>query len=78
MLNNTNVLRRTAARVGLGVTAGLALALALPGVAQAHVTVKGEAEGGGFSVVAFRVPNERDNASTTQLRVILPKDHPIG
>ena len=47
-------------------------------MAQAHVTVQGEAKGGGFSVVAFRVPNERDNASTTQLRVILPKDHPIG
>jgi uncharacterized protein YcnI len=78
MLNNTNVLRRTAARIGLGVTAGLALALALPGAAQAHVSVKGEAEGGGFSVVAFRVPNERDDASTTQLRVILPRDHPIG
>ena len=78
MLKNTTPLRRTAARVGLGVTAGLALALALPGVAQAHVTVQGEAEGGGFSVVAFRVPNERDDASTTQLRVILPKDHPIG
>ncbi len=78
MLKNTTSLRRTAARVGLGATAALVLATALPGVAQAHVTVQGEAKGGGFSVVAFRVPNERDNASTTQLRVILPKDHPIG
>ena len=78
MFKNTKVLRRRAARTGLGVTAGLALALALPGVAQAHVTVQGEAKGGGFAVVAFRVPNERDNASTTQLRVILPEDHPIG
>ena len=78
MLKNTTSLRRTAARIGLGATAGLAVAMALPGVAQAHVTVQGEAKGGGFSVVAFRVPNERDNASTTQLRVILPKDHPIG
>ncbi len=78
MFDNTKVLRRRSARIGLGVTAGLALALALPGVAQAHVTVQGEAKGGGFSVVAFRVPNERDDASTTQLRVTLPKDHPIG
>jgi methionine-rich copper-binding protein CopC/uncharacterized protein YcnI len=38
----------------------------------------GSAEGGGFSVVAFRVPNERDDASTTQLRVTLPKDQPLG
>ena len=29
-------------------------------------------------MVAFRVPNERDDASTTQLRVTLPKDQPIG
>jgi uncharacterized protein len=78
MFKNTTSLRRTAARVGLGATAALVLATALPGVAQAHVTVQGEAKGGGFSVVAFRVPNERDNVSTTQLRVILPKDHPIG
>ena len=78
MLKNSTSLRRTAARIGLGATAALVLATALPGVAQAHVSVQGEAKGGGFSVVAFRVPNERDNASTTQLRVILPKDHPIG
>src|SRR4051794_16457863 len=78
MLKNTTSLRRSAARIGLGATAALVLATALPGVAQAHVTVQGEAEGGGFSVVAFRVPNERDDASTTQLRVILPRDHPIG
>jgi uncharacterized protein YcnI len=78
MFKNITVLRRTAARIGLGATAGLILAMAVPGAAQAHVTVQGEAEGGGFSVVAFRVPNERDDASTTQLRVILPKDQPIG
>ena len=78
MLKNTSSLRRGAARVGLGATAALVLATALPGVAQAHVTVQGEAKGGGFSVVAFRVPNERDDASTTALRVSLPKDHPIG
>jgi len=36
------------------------------------------ADGGGFSVVAFRVPNERDDASTTQVRVTLPQDQPIG
>jgi periplasmic copper chaperone A len=29
-------------------------------------------------VVAFRVPNERDDASTTQVRVTLPQDQPIG
>jgi periplasmic copper chaperone A len=67
------------ARVGAGIGAALAAIVMLPGVAQAHVTVQpGSAEGGGFSVVAFRVPNERDDASTTRLRVTLPKDQPLG
>jgi uncharacterized protein YcnI len=79
MFQNSSVRRRTLARVGIGIGATVAAILALPGIAQAHVTVQpGTAEGGGFSVVAFRVPNERDDASTTQLRVTLPTDQPIG
>jgi uncharacterized protein YcnI len=79
MFQNSSLRRRTLARVGIGIGATVAAILALPGVAQAHVTVQpGTAEGGGFSVVAFRVPNERDNASTTQMRVTLPEDQPIG
>jgi uncharacterized protein YcnI len=78
MFSNSS-LRRPLARVGASLGAALAAILVLPGAAQAHVTVQpGSAEGGGFSVVAFRVPNERDDASTTQLRVTLPKDQPIG
>jgi uncharacterized protein YcnI len=51
----------------------------MPGLAQAHVTVQpGSAEGGSFSVIAFRVPNEQEEARTTQLQVILPEDQPIG
>jgi uncharacterized protein YcnI len=79
MLKNSSPRHPILARVGLGIGAAVAAMLALPAVAQAHVTVQpGTAEGGGFSVVAFRVPNERDDASTTQLRVTLPKDQPIG
>ena len=79
MLQNRSVRRRILARVGVGIGATAAALLALPGIAQAHVTVQpGSAEGGGFSVVSFRVPNERDDASTTQLRVTLPQDQPIG
>jgi periplasmic copper chaperone A len=79
MLQNSSLRRRILTRVGVGVGATVAAILALPGVAQAHVTVQpGTAEGGGFTVVSFRVPSERDNASTTQLRVTLPKDQPIG
>jgi uncharacterized protein YcnI len=70
---------RSLARVGAGIGAAFAAILMLPGVAQAHVTVQpGSAEGGGFAVVAFRVPNERDDASTRQLRVTLPRDQPLG
>ena len=79
MYQNNSLRRRTLARVGIGIGATVAAILALPGIAQAHVTVQpGTAEGGDFSVVAFRVPNERDDASTTQVRVTLPKDQPIG
>jgi uncharacterized protein YcnI len=79
MLQSRSLRRRILARVGVGISATAAALLALPGVAQAHVTVQpGSAEGGGFSVVSFRVPNERDDASTTQLRVTLPQDQPIG
>jgi uncharacterized protein YcnI len=79
MFQNSSLRRRTLTRVGIGIGATVAAILALPGIAQAHVTVQpGSAEGGGFSVVAFRVPNERDDASTTQVRVTLPEDQPIG
>jgi uncharacterized protein YcnI len=72
-------LRRPLLRVGLPLLAAGAAVFASSGAALAHVTVQpGSTEGGGFSVVAFRVPNERDDASTTKLRVILPKDKPIG
>ena len=71
--------RRAALRVGVGLTAAVAAAVSLPGVAQAHVTIQpATAEGGGFSVVAFRVPNERDDAATTKVQVTLPEDQPLG
>ncbi|WP_440104800.1 YcnI family copper-binding membrane protein [Streptosporangium sp. H16] len=71
----THACRRLAA-----VTAGAAaitLGLALP--ALAHVTINpGSAQQGGFTKVAFRVPNERDDASTTKLEVTFPTDHPLA
>jgi uncharacterized protein YcnI len=72
-------LRRRAARLALGLAAGGAAVVALPTAASAHVTLQpGTVEGGGFAVVSFRVPNERDDASTTKVRVVLPTDHPLG
>jgi uncharacterized protein YcnI len=79
MFKNGSSRRRTLTRIGIGIGAAVAAILVLPGLAQAHVSVQpGTVQGGGFSVVAFRVPNERDDASTTQVRVTLPKDQPIG
>ncbi|MEV7006774.1 YcnI family protein [Streptosporangium sp. NPDC051022] len=66
---------RRAVTVTAGVTA-LTLGLALP--ALAHVSINpGTAEQGGFTKVAFRVPNERDNASTNKIEVSLSTDHPL-
>ncbi|MBV9161674.1 MAG: YcnI family protein [Pseudonocardiales bacterium] len=51
----------------------------LTGVASAHVTANPDtAQQGSYTKVSFRVPNERDNASTTRLEVDLPTDHPIA
>ena len=58
--------------------AAVALVAAAP-MASAHVTVNpGEAPRGGYAALAFRVPNERADASTTTLEVNLPEDHPIS
>jgi uncharacterized protein YcnI len=37
-----------------------------------------EATQGSYAKLAFRVPNERDNADTTRLEVNLPADHPFA
>jgi periplasmic copper chaperone A len=47
--------------------------------AFAHVSVNpSEANQGGYTKVAFRVPNEKDDAFTTQIEVVIPTDHPIA
>ena len=46
--------------------------------ALAHVTVNpSEAEPGAFTVLSFRVPTERDNASTVEFAVSFPSDQPL-
>ena len=48
-------------------------ALALPGAAQAHVTLQPEeAPAGGFARLDVRVPNEEDDAGTTKVAVQMP------
>jgi periplasmic copper chaperone A len=53
----------------------LLAALAMPAAAAAHVTINpGEWEAGGFARFALRVPNERDNADTTEVTVQFPEN----
>src|SRR5262245_23521976 len=62
----------------VALAAGAALVLPVTG-ALAHVTVNPrEATQGGYAKLAFRVPNERDSASTTKLEINLPADHPFA
>ncbi|MCT2589336.1 YcnI family protein [Streptomyces sp. N2-109] len=61
-----------------GVLAASAVLLGA-GSASAHVSVNPEeAEAGGYSTVTFKVPNERDDASTVKLEVNLPADTPLA
>ncbi|MFG1706202.1 YcnI family protein [Nonomuraea sp. M3C6] len=67
---------RRAATVFAAATA-ITVGLAIP--ALAHVTIQpGTAEQGGFTKVAFRVPNERDDAATVKIEVSFPTDHPLA
>jgi uncharacterized protein YcnI len=60
-----------------GVAAAAVMVLAAP--AFAHVTVSPEeAVKGSDAVLTFNVPNEMDNANTTQLEISFPTDHPIA
>lgn len=59
--------------------AAVAIAVLAAGPAAAHITVNPrEAAKGGFAELTFRVPNERDDASTTKLEVAFPQDTPIA
>ncbi|MEF9905166.1 YcnI family copper-binding membrane protein [Streptomyces sp. P9-A2] len=63
----------------VGAVAGIAvLALSAPAFAHVSVQPEGEAAKGGYAVVNFKVPNERDDASTTKLEVTFPTDHPLA
>ncbi|MFF4545966.1 YcnI family protein [Streptomyces sp. NPDC001435] len=68
-------LRRAAAVTALAAVGVLGAA----GIASAHVTVHPEsyAKGATDGLLTFRVPNEEDSASTTEVQVFLPTDHPV-
>ncbi|MGW6732044.1 YcnI family copper-binding membrane protein [Streptomyces sp. NPDC055013] len=54
------------------------LVLSVPAFAHVSVQPEGTAAKGGYAVVDFKVPNERDDASTTKLEVTFPTDHPLA
>ncbi|MEU3614640.1 YcnI family protein [Streptomyces sp. NPDC006872] len=66
-------------RAGLGAVLAAAAVLCAAGAASAHVTVHPEsyAKGATDGVLSFRVPDEEDTASTTEVQVFLPTDHPV-
>jgi uncharacterized protein len=64
----------------IGATAFVGAAIvAMAAPAFAHVTVNpSTASKGGFQTLTFQVPNEMDNANTTEIDVQLPPDHPFS
>lgn len=70
--------RKSLSRLVVGAAAGIALAVAAPLAASAHVTVDpNTAAPGGWAYVTLRAPNESTTASTTKLVVHLPLDTPL-
>ncbi|MCT9110570.1 YcnI family protein [Streptomyces mirabilis] len=69
-----------ASRIAAAVAVAASAVLAVSAPAFAHVSVQpeGEAAKGGYAVVDFKVPNERDDASTNKVEVNFPTDHPLA
>ncbi|MEV5873946.1 YcnI family protein [Streptomyces sp. NPDC052101] len=76
----SRIASRIASRVAAATAAAGTAVLALSVPAFAHVAVEpeGTAAKGGYAVVDFKVPNERDKASTTKVEVAFPADHPLA
>ncbi|MFJ9039848.1 YcnI family protein [Streptomyces sp. NPDC102406] len=66
-----------AALVGAAAVSSVVLVSA-PAFAHVSVQPEGVAAKGGYAVVDFKVPNERDDAATTKLEVSFPTDHPLA
>jgi uncharacterized protein YcnI len=58
--------------------ASAVVVLSSPAFAHVSVQPEGTAAKGGYAVVDFKVPNERDKASTTKVEVNFPTDHPLA
>lgn len=71
---------RPSSRLALVGGVAVSSVLLLSSAAHAHVTVQpqGQATKGGYATVNFKVPNERDGASTVKLEITLPQDQPLA
>ena len=73
-------MRTRLARILAAAAAGTVLATVVvpAGPAAAHVSVSpAQAAQGGFAVLTFRVPNEREGRSTSKVQLFFPTDTPI-
>jgi uncharacterized protein YcnI len=72
-------MRKLLVRSGAAAAGALAAVLLAAAPASAHVTVNpSNATQGGYTKLTFRVPNEKDNATTTAVEVNLPQETPIA
>jgi uncharacterized protein YcnI len=68
-----------APRLAVAALAGVAVTLACPPVAAAHVSATPDTIAPGEpATIAFRVPNERDDATTVRLEVLFPAQPAIS
>lgn len=71
-------MKRRLSRLLLATASALALVVVVADPVAAHVTVNPrEVVGGGFAVLTFRVPNERDAARTNKVQVSFPTTNPF-
>jgi uncharacterized protein len=69
-------MRRRFALITAIATAAIVALFAAPAFAHVSVTPK-QAAKGSTATLTFRVPNEKDDASTTKVEIVLPDDHPV-
>jgi uncharacterized protein YcnI len=71
--------RRGILRTATALVGGVALAVAVPLAASAHVRVSpDQAAAGSYSTLTFKVPTESATATTTSVTVDLPRDTPFS
>lgn len=77
--SSTPTPRRRILRSATALVGGVALAVAMPLAASAHVRVSpDQAAAGSYSTLTFKVPTESATATTTSVTVDLPKDTPFS